>query len=74
LCPRGVVHDLIPRGHEKPAHPTCLLAELAGMSDLMRRLHYSIHTERAYCDWVSRFVRFHQLPSHVEGWAALQPN
>ncbi|MCF6255418.1 MAG: hypothetical protein L3J98_05700 [Gammaproteobacteria bacterium] len=26
----------------------------------MRRLHYSIHTERAYCDWVARFIRFHQ--------------
>lgn len=36
---------------------------LAEMSDLMRRMHYSIHTERAYCDWVSRFVRFHQLKS-----------
>ena len=30
------------------------------MSDLIRRLHYSIHTERAYGDWVSRF---HQLAS-----------
>ncbi len=37
-----------------------LLAELSG---LMRRLHYSIHTERAYCDRVARFVRFHQLES-----------
>ena len=36
---------------------------LAEMSDLMRRLHYSIHTERSYCDWVSRFIRFHQLTS-----------
>jgi hypothetical protein len=28
--------------------------------DLMRRLqHYSIHTERAYCDWIARFVRFY---------------
>jgi len=36
---------------------------LTEMSHLMRRLHYSIHTERAYCDWVSRFVRFHQLVS-----------
>ena len=36
---------------------------LAEMSDLMRRLHYSIHTERAYCDWVARFVSFHQLES-----------
>ncbi len=29
--------------------------------DLMRRLHYSIHTERAYCDWITRFVRFHHI-------------
>ncbi len=36
---------------------------LTEMRDLMRRLHYSIHTERAYCDWVSRFVCFHQLES-----------
>ncbi len=33
---------------------------LTEMRDLMRRLHYSIHTERAYCDWVARFIRFHQ--------------
>ncbi len=31
------------------------------MRNLMRRLHYSIHTERAYCDWVARFIRFHQM-------------
>ena len=24
------------------------------MRDLMRRRHYSIHTERAYLDWVKR--------------------
>jgi integron integrase len=29
--------------------------------DVLRRLHYSIHTERAYCDWIARFVRFHHL-------------
>jgi len=29
--------------------------------DILRRLHYSIHTERAYCDWIARFVRFHHL-------------
>jgi len=34
---------------------------LTEMRDLMRRLHYSIHTERAYCDWVARFIRFHQM-------------
>ncbi len=33
------------------------------MRDVMRYLHYSIHTERAYCDWIARFVRFHQMDS-----------
>ncbi len=29
------------------------------MRDRLRRLHYSMRTEEAYCDWVRRFVRFH---------------
>ena len=29
----------------------------------MRRLHYSIHTERSYCDWIARYVRFHRMQS-----------
>ncbi len=33
------------------------------MRDVMRYLHYSIHTERAYGDWIARFVRFHQMDS-----------
>jgi site-specific recombinase XerD len=33
------------------------------MRDLMRRRHYSIHTERAYLDWVKRYVRFHNMQS-----------
>ena len=27
----------------------------------MRRMNYSIHTERSYCDWVKRFIHFHHL-------------
>ena len=33
------------------------------MRDLMRRRHYSIHTERAYRHWVKRYVRFHNMQS-----------
>ena len=33
------------------------------MRDLMRRRHYSIHTERAYRHWVKRYVRFHNMHS-----------
>jgi hypothetical protein len=31
--------------------------------DYMRLKHYSIHTERAYCDWIKRFIHFHQMSS-----------
>ena len=23
---------------------------------VMRKLHYSIHTERCYCDWIKRWI------------------
>lgn len=29
----------------------------------MRLKHYSIHTERSYCDWIVRFVKFHDMTS-----------
>jgi hypothetical protein len=29
----------------------------------LRLLHYSIHTERSYCDWIRRFVRYHRMQS-----------
>ena len=28
------------------------------MRDVMRVKHYSLRTERSYCDWVERFIRF----------------
>lgn len=31
--------------------------------DFMRLHHYSIHTERSYCDWIKKFVQFHQMKS-----------
>ncbi|MCP4296550.1 MAG: tyrosine-type recombinase/integrase, partial [Proteobacteria bacterium] len=31
------------------------------VQDYMRRFHYSLHTERSYCDWIMRFVRFHHM-------------
>jgi integron integrase len=38
--------------------------------EVMRRLHYSIHTERSYCDWISQFVRFHRMQSREQLLAA----
>ena len=31
--------------------------------DFMRLHHYSIHTERTYCDWIKKFVQFHDMKS-----------
>ena len=39
-----------------PSKPKKLLEEVR---DLMRLKHYSIRTERCYCDWIVRFIRFH---------------
>ncbi|MCK5805493.1 MAG: integron integrase [Lentisphaeria bacterium] len=29
--------------------------------EVLRRRHYSSHTERAYCSWIRRYVRFHEM-------------
>jgi integron integrase len=29
--------------------------------EFMRLNHYSLHTERAYCDWIKRFIHFHSM-------------
>lgn len=31
--------------------------------DVMRLHHYSIHTERTYCDWIKKYVHFHGMNS-----------
>ena len=32
----------------------------------MRLKHYSIRTERTYCEWVRRYVRFHRMKGREE--------
>jgi integron integrase len=34
--------------------------------DLLRRRHYSIHTERSYLDWIRRYVSFHNMKSRAD--------
>ena len=34
--------------------------------ETMRRLHYSIHTERAYCVWIRRYVLYHGMRSRED--------
>lgn len=41
------------------ANNTKLLDEVRA---IMRLKHYSIHTERTYCDWIKQYVKFHRMP------------
>lgn len=34
--------------------------------DFMRLKHYSIHTERTYCDWIKRYVQYHSITSRED--------
>jgi integron integrase len=43
--------------------PTRLLDEVR---NVMRLHHYSIHTERAYCDWIKRYVLHHRMASRED--------
>ncbi len=31
---------------------------------VLRYQHYALRTERAYCDWILRFIRFHGAKKH----------
>ncbi len=33
---------------------------------VMRLKHYSIHTERTYCDWIKRYILFHRMSGREE--------
>jgi len=39
---------------------------LEEVKDVMRLKHYSIHTERSYCDWIKRFVIYHKMSSRQD--------
>lgn len=39
---------------------------LDDVKNIMRLKHYSIHTERSYCDWIKRFVKFHDMSSRQD--------
>ena len=39
---------------------------LDDMRDVMRRRHYSIHTERSYCGWIKRYIQSHTMTCREE--------
>jgi integron integrase len=49
--------------------PNPKLKLLDQVREVLRLKHYSIRTEAAYCDWIRRYVKFHQMRSRED----LQP-
>jgi len=43
-------------GQASPRKPKRLMDQVR---DKLRKLHYSYRTEQAYCDWIKRFIWFH---------------
>lgn len=39
---------------------------LDDVKQVMRLKHYSIHTERIYCDWIKQYVKFHKMYDRAE--------
>jgi integron integrase len=54
----GVRSDLIT--------PNPKLKLLDQVREVMRLKHYSIRTERSYCDWIKRYVQFHHMHSRED--------
>ncbi len=52
-------NDNLSSCHDKPK----LLEEL---HNVMRRRHYSIHTERSYADWIKRYIRYYHMQDRLE--------
>jgi hypothetical protein len=43
--------------------PNPKLKLLDQVREVMRLKHYAIRTERSYCDWIRRYIKFHQMRS-----------
>jgi hypothetical protein len=41
--------------------PNPKLKLLDQVREVMRLKHYSIRTERCYCDWIRRYIHFHKM-------------
>jgi len=34
--------------------------------DMLQLHHYSIHTERTYCEWIKRYIQYHTMTCREE--------
>lgn len=46
--------------------PNPKLKLLDQVREVLRLKHYSIRTERSYCDWIRRYIKFHRMHSRED--------
>ena len=39
---------------------------LEEVRDMLQLHHYSIHTERTYCNWIKRYIQYHTMTYRKE--------
>src|SRR6266849_11180444 len=66
------IHDTEAAPHNRPGAgfeavvPNRKLKLMDQVREVMRLRHYSIRTERCYCDWIRRYIKFHGMRSREE--------
>jgi hypothetical protein len=58
-------HNAPGRGFEAVV-PNPKLKLMDQVREVLRLRHYSIRTERCYCDWIRRYIKFHHMRSRSE--------
>src|SRR5258708_23619470 len=58
-------HDVPGTGFEAVI-PNPNLKLMDQVREVMRLRHYSIRTERSYCDWIRRYIHFHHMLSRAD--------
>ena len=46
--------------------PNPKLKLLGQVREVMRLKHYTLRTERCYCDWIRRYIHFHRMGSRED--------
>ncbi len=65
---QGIVHGGIYMPGSRESQQPKLLDQAR---EVLRLHHYSIHTERAYLEWIVRYLRFHSINSLIGGGCLL---
>jgi hypothetical protein len=54
------------RAELRPDHSQLQPKLLDQVREVMRLKHYSIRTERSYCDWIRRYIYYHGMRSRED--------